>query len=643
MQKLFAYTLTALMFLMTTMVQAETPAVLDRSDVDLTASENFLFLATNDETITLNDLQLRISEFRSYQDYATSLDYMDNPTRFLWAKLEINLPARQTERDWEFLLAQAPFSSLRVYITKENGQWNIYDVVPNEAPAPGTYGTNIVFPAEALRSGNNTILIRFENLPDITKFKLARLMTHERIEDLKHSLYLYSGIFMGVIVGLVIFNFILFFVHKSPPYIYYALGNLGLLFFILMTSGLYDGIFTAAYGTKWWRISTLSMGFGAFFLIMFFKYFMNDPTRKKWLYHALSGGAVGLLIIALLMQVVPDTVQPTLSSAFNLLALLTTTMMIAEAIYAIVQGSKAAIYILSAYFLLLLGLTIRVLVSMNILSVSVWADLTLYSGIGLEVLLLALALAYRARKLELELAETEGEKDKMRDLALSDDLTSLRNRRYIDKSGKAFMKKCTKLGESFSVCLVSLSGLAVANDRFGRVIGDKLIKVAAKDMLDTMVNRDYLARYRGSEFIVILPKKGEDAAEIYARRIQNSLHAIELPAELSAIKLGCNVGVASMREGDVDFDQIIRRAEIALFAAKQMPEDSIVASSFIDANLGGGTNNSQEEQTDTPSQNESDDPIKGEPTPDQIDAIAEGDNENASEEPPEKETDTPPR
>lgn len=572
---------------------AQDTIVLNKEDTHLTAQENYRFFATNDDKISLNDIQLRLSEFRAYDDFIDT-----QPERFLWAKLEFATGNRQNSQNWHFLIAQSLYSNARIYISQANGQWKIYDVIPGEKAAPDVYGTNLVFPAPALRDGKNLILIRFESLRSIQDFKLTRLINHHAFEELTLDHYLTAGIFIGLLSGLILYNLVLFFLLKYLPYIFYVLGNIGLGAFVLLTSGFYDKFLHAVYGIKWWALSSLALGVGGFFLIQCFQYILNDPKRKKWIFHGLTGGSWGLLILSIALQFMPASIQFTLISAINLLAILTILLMLVEAIYAITRGSKAAIYLLVAFATLLIGMTVRVLVSLNILTLSIWLDTTLYVGIAFEVILLSLALAYRARTIEDKLRAVQQDKAKMHHLALTDDLTGFRNRRYLEKEATQHLKKSRSVDEPFSMAMLALTGLKDINSRVGRTNGDRVIQHIANDLKDIIVNIDYLIRYRGAEFIVLFPKKSEQAAEVFAHRIQRSIKSLEFPDELSRFHVGCNIGIAEIKDSEQHIEQVRQRAEIALFAAKELTEDAIILASVIEASLQAKTGHSLSPNTD---------------------------------------------
>lgn len=167
-------------------------------------------------------------------------------------------------------------------------------------------------------------------------------------------------------------------------------------------------------------------------------------------------------------------------------------------------------------------------------------------------------------KLALENANIELEK-----LSNTDELTSIGNRRYFEKT---FEKECFRSRRNnspLSVLLIDIDDFKNYNDFFGHLAGDDCLKIVAKQIA-SLARRapDLTARWGGEEFIVLLPETNLSEALIVAENIRTSVQELALPHPRSraANVVTLSVGVASW--GYEEPQELISRADKALYAAK---------------------------------------------------------------------------
>jgi diguanylate cyclase (GGDEF)-like protein len=150
--------------------------------------------------------------------------------------------------------------------------------------------------------------------------------------------------------------------------------------------------------------------------------------------------------------------------------------------------------------------------------------------------------------------------------ATRDPLTELGNR-------KMFMDHATDAltdadGTMTAVILVDLDGFKDVNDVYGHAVGDELLQKAAERMNATVRSNDTVSRLGGDEFVVLLPRLVDDQiADAVAHRILRDL-AQPLIIGDTVITIAASAGIAVTRGGNVDVDDLMREADLALYQAK---------------------------------------------------------------------------
>ena len=178
-------------------------------------------------------------------------------------------------------------------------------------------------------------------------------------------------------------------------------------------------------------------------------------------------------------------------------------------------------------------------------------------------------------KLALENANIELEK-----LSNTDELTNIGNRRYFEKT---FEKECLRSKRNnspLSILLIDIDDFKNYNDYFGHLAGDECLKIVAKQ-ISSLARRaaDLAARWGGEEFIVLLPETNLSEALIVAENIRNSVQDLALPHPRSraANVVTLSLGIASW--GYEEPQELISRADKALYSAKNNGRNRVEISS----------------------------------------------------------------
>jgi len=233
---------------------------------------------------------------------------------------------------------------------------------------------------------------------------------------------------------------------------------------------------------------------------------------------------------------------------------------------------------------------------------SLWQRRSFRLGL-LGLATLAAALAYRRRVGRLErqrqeLATLVSERtrelaranEELERLAATDPGTRLANRRRLEKFLEEEWRRAHRLGLSLGVLVVDVDHFKAYNDRYGHPRGDEVLSRVA-DVLADVARRagDLAARYGGEEFVVVLGGADADAVREIAERLRGGVAALRIVHEGSstAPHVTVSVGGAACVPGPSSSpEELVKRADLALYEAKKTRNRVVVAPASPDADAG---------------------------------------------------------
>jgi two-component system cell cycle response regulator len=134
--------------------------------------------------------------------------------------------------------------------------------------------------------------------------------------------------------------------------------------------------------------------------------------------------------------------------------------------------------------------------------------------------------------------------------------------------------------EPLAVAMLDLDRFKAVNDTWGHPTGDVVLYETARILQDTAREIDMVGRYGGEEFIVILPNTDEDEAAAFAERVRQAVEAHVYRDEANEIRMTCSSGVTSFpAEGVQDPEQLLKKADDALYVAKESGRNRVVRAS----------------------------------------------------------------
>ena len=155
-------------------------------------------------------------------------------------------------------------------------------------------------------------------------------------------------------------------------------------------------------------------------------------------------------------------------------------------------------------------------------------------------------------------------------LALTDYLTNLFNRRYFMQRGAEELKRANRNTQPLALLMLDIDEFKKVNDTYGHEAGDLALKQVALALKSSLREIDILGRMGGEEFAVLLPNTLLDNATLLAERIRQSIANIpfQMSVEALIIPITISIGVAAYTEDMSGIDDLLRNADKALYYAK---------------------------------------------------------------------------
>ncbi|MGA0593551.1 PleD family two-component system response regulator [Enterovirga sp. CN4-39] len=165
------------------------------------------------------------------------------------------------------------------------------------------------------------------------------------------------------------------------------------------------------------------------------------------------------------------------------------------------------------------------------------------------------------------------------DAAITDALTGLHNRRYLDVRLANLFEDSAKRGASLAVLLLDIDRFKSINDRFGHDAGDEVLREFATRIRTLTRGVDLVARYGGEEMVVVVPEASLDEARFVAERIRERVGSTPFgfADKTRALDVTVSIGVAARQPSDTSAQDLLKRADLALYRAKDQGRNRVIA------------------------------------------------------------------
>ena len=160
--------------------------------------------------------------------------------------------------------------------------------------------------------------------------------------------------------------------------------------------------------------------------------------------------------------------------------------------------------------------------------------------------------------------------------ATTDGLTGIFNRRHFQQLADPEIKRAIRLKRSLAIVLIDIDHFKNVNDTMGHATGDLALMAATKLCLSNIREIDVFARFGGDEFALLLTEANREQAHVVVERIRRSISAQPLNLDGKSVPMTISAGIANLSEDHETFDRLLRRADKALYRAKESGRNAVV-------------------------------------------------------------------
>jgi diguanylate cyclase (GGDEF)-like protein len=157
---------------------------------------------------------------------------------------------------------------------------------------------------------------------------------------------------------------------------------------------------------------------------------------------------------------------------------------------------------------------------------------------------------------------------KLREMATTDSLTGLSNRRHMTYLAEKELARFQRSGHPVAFLLLDVDHFKSINDAFGHEAGDRVLSCVADVIREELRAQDLVGRWGGEEFLAILPDTDSTKAQASAERVRNAFSAKDWKAITGGdVEVTISIGVSELRAGE-DLSAAVSRADMALYRSK---------------------------------------------------------------------------
>ena len=435
----------------------------------------------------------------------------------------------------------------------------------------------------------------------ITLWEEQSFFNHDRTQTLIH------GVYYGIMFVMVVYNLFVYLAVGERNYLYYVLFVCSMPLFLASLSGFAFQYLWPNY-TQWNDqaiLVTLSaaVAFGSLFTHNFLRlYELKGPIRYAG--YVCAAGAVVIIVMALFLpyNIVIRTLIP--------FAGVVCCYGFSSGVFRWYSGGLSAKYYTIAWSSLLSGGIILAFSKYNLLPKNLFTDYATQIGSALEVTLLSFALAERinqerrmrfeaqqdalnterelrhAREQALEIQkqateslehrvqertkELEELNRKLEELSDTDQLTGLKNRRFLDRVLEEEYARCCRYQHFMAVLLMDIDHFKQFNDTYGHLVGDECLREVAQAIRKGLRwPSDRPTRYGGEEFCVLLPETAVEGALTVAERIRECVASMEFKVKGQPVPVTVSIGLmVTIPSADNSFASMLSNADEALYQSK---------------------------------------------------------------------------
>jgi diguanylate cyclase (GGDEF)-like protein len=181
-------------------------------------------------------------------------------------------------------------------------------------------------------------------------------------------------------------------------------------------------------------------------------------------------------------------------------------------------------------------------------------------------------LEYTVNELQMEMAERKVAIEELEQLAITDPLTSLFNRRKFDELLAYEIERNQRYKAGLSLIMCDIDHFKQINDKFGHNVGDNALKTFSDKVTENLREVDIFARWGGEEFMILMPNANIDSACSVAEKLRKTIENTNIK---KVDVLTASFGVTHYNSNDTA-ESFVKRVDKALYKAKQQGRNTVV-------------------------------------------------------------------
>jgi diguanylate cyclase (GGDEF)-like protein len=471
------------------------------------------------------------------------------------------------------------------YLINENG------AIKHSAKGPGYFVTgkdNIsekaAFSFELIPNEEITIYIRISSYYPM--YNGFYVLDKQEASAFLFKIDLWMSSVIGFMAALLLYNLAFFVYSRDSAYLYYILYGGTLLLYQAQVHAFYP--FATFKSSFDFYAAGITVPLVVFFLILF----SRDILRTRKLFYRIDIVLILLLVLFALMSVVTLFDLKISMSVSSILSYVTMPFLVFVAFKSYFAGNKVAPFYIFAQAVFLVFVIFFILSTDGYLEYSIFYRYSATIASLFEMLFFSLTLVYRIKVLEddklaiieelnIELeAKVKERTDELNasnvileNLAITDKLTGLYNRRKIDDLLQSELARSERFSRVFGFCILDVDKFKNINDTYGHQVGDKVLVRLAELLAKNVRKTDHLGRWGGEEFVIITPEADENKVQLHMSSIRKEIESHVF--EISDISFTASFGVTIFTKGDT-MESIIKRADDALYKAKMSGRNKVV-------------------------------------------------------------------
>lgn len=513
------------------------------------------------------------SQYRPYHAEVLSLGITKS---VYWVRFKLLSGGGMENKDEKYLqLSNSNLDKIDIYLPQNKGEFS-------EDSGYRIKQVGVSRPKENRDVMDNTWVFKLSSPVDEQKFIYLRLESTSALRlpivcwsadsFIKESFLknLGFGAFYGVLLVMLIFNFVIYLVLRDKVYLYYVL-YIGFMFlYQFQVHGHFKMLVDLPYkiyNAVFWLWLAAAFISSAYFTRYFLKIDTALPHFDKLL--------TGMVLLSIVQGVVGICGYNIWANQLaHGLGILGPVVIMIAAVIRFRQGFRPARYYIVAWGVLSNGIVAWTL-SAYIPSIVSGVNYLLLATAS-EAVLLSLALAERVKNLKLRGEVLRESVQQYKQLSLTDEMTGLYNKRCFNEKINEEINKAIHEGKPMSMLVIDIDYFKIYNDTYGHWEGDKVLSHIGEILLTFVEEGQLPFRYGGEEFVLLLPDINRDDAYWIAEKIRKTIMKQRfVPTAKSGGAVTISAGLTELQPSD-NYETVFQRADLALYKAKENGRNQIV-------------------------------------------------------------------